>query len=419
MPEFYENESRPERALLVALDTGDYDVETSVAELYELVRSAGAEPFGSVTQKRPSPETATCVGSGMMEQIAAMCEEHEIDLLVFDRELTPSQIRNIEQISHTRTIDRTMLILDIFALRARSREGRLQVELAQLRYLLPRLAGQGTAMSRLGGGIGTRGPGETKLETDRRHIRRRIEAIREQLSEVEARRAEMAKRRKKDGVITVALVGYTNAGKSTLMNRLTDAGVLAEDKLFATLDPTARALKLPGGRTVMLVDTVGFIRRLPHHLVEAFKSTLEQAAQADVILCVCDASSPEAQEHLKVTRDLLNEIAGEARPVIPVMNKCDLVPQLHDLPMIGGAVRISATEGTGIDRLLQAIEDNLPIQLVDVELLFPFAHVGAAAPLRKEGVLREETYTEDGLHAFASLDPIQLAVMEPYIIGKK
>ena len=418
MPDFYENESRPERALLVALDTGDYDVETSVAELYELVRSAGAEPFGSVTQKRPSPETDTCVGSGMMEQIAAMCEEHEIDLLVFDRELTPSQIRNIEEISHTRTIDRTMLILDIFALRARSREGRLQVELAQLRYLLPRLSGQGTALSRLGGGIGTRGSGETKLETDRRHIRRRIEAIRDQLAEVENRRAEMAKRRKKDGVITVALVGYTNAGKSTLMNRLTDAGVLAEDKLFATLDPTARALKLPGGRTVMLVDTVGFIRRLPHHLVEAFKSTLEQAAQADVILCVCDASSPEAQEHLKVTRDLLNEIAGEARPVIPVMNKCDLVPQLHDLPMIGGAVRISATEGTGIERLLQAIEDNLPLQLVDVELLFPFANVGAAAPLRKEGLLREEAYTEDGLHAFASLDPIQLAAMEPYIVGK-
>lgn len=351
MPEFYENESRPERALLVALDTGDYDVETSVAELYELVRSAGAEPFGSVTQKRSSPETATCVGSGMMEQIAAMCEEHEIDLLVFDRELTPSQIRNIEQISHTRTIDRTMLILDIFALRARSPGGPPSggIGAAALSFAAACRAGHGHVPS--GRRYRDARPGETKLETDRRHIRRRIEAIREQLSEVEARRAEMAKRRKKDGVITVALVGYTNAGKSTLMNRLTDAGVLAEDKLFATLDPTARALKLPGGRTVMLVDTVGFIRRLPHHLVEAFKSTLEQAAQADVILCVCDASSPEAQEHLKVTRDLLNEIAGEARPVIPVMNKCDLVPQLHDLPMIGGAVRISATEGTGIDRL--------------------------------------------------------------------
>ena len=416
MPDFYENDTRPERALLVSLDTGDYDAEASVAELYELVRSAGAEPFGTITQKRPNPDTATCVGSGMMEQIAQTCETHEIDLLVFDRELTPSQIRNIEEISHTRTIDRTMLILDIFALRARSREGRLQVELAQLRYLLPRLMGQGAALSRLGGGIGTRGPGETKLETDRRHIRRRIEGIRDQLREVEARRAETAKRRKKDGVITVALVGYTNAGKSTLMNRLTDAGVLAEDKLFATLDPTARALKLPGGRSVMLVDTVGFIRRLPHHLVEAFKSTLEQAAQADVILCVCDASSPEAQEHLQVTRDLLAEIAGEARPVIPVMNKCDLVPALHDMPMIGGAVRISALDGSGVDTLLTAIEENLPIQLKDVELLFPFHAVGAAAPLRKEGLLREEEYTENGLHAYASLDPIQLAAMKDYIV---
>ena len=275
MAELTEMKMEPEKALLVEVDTGEYDAEASLAELYELVRSAGAVPFGAVTQKRPAPDTATCVGSGMMEEIASMCEAHELDLLIFDRELTPTQIRNIEAASHVRTIDRTMLILDIFAARARSREGRLQVELAQLRYLLPRLSGMGTKLSRLGGGIGTRGPGETKLETDRRHIRRRIEALKEKLETVEKHREQQNARRKKDGVITVALVGYTNAGKSTLMNLLTQAGVLAENKLFATLDPTARALRLPCGRNVMLIDTVGLVRRLPHHLVQAFHSTLE------------------------------------------------------------------------------------------------------------------------------------------------
>lgn len=417
--ELFENEIRPERALLVAVDTGEYEVEPSMAELYELTRSAGADPFGSMVQKRPSPDTATCVGSGMAQDIADYCARYEVDLLIFDCELSPTQIRNLEEVTKVRVIDRTMLILDIFAERAKSREGKLQVELAQLRYLLPRLSGKGIAMSRLGGGIGTRGPGETKLETDRRHIRRRIEALKEQLEEVEKHREQINRRRKKDGVVTVALVGYTNAGKSTLMNYLTKAGVLAKNQLFATLDPTARALKLPNGVTVMLIDTVGFVRRLPHHLVNAFHSTLEQAATADLILNICDASSSEAQIHLEVTRSLLAELGWKDRPVIPVLNKCDLVPELGVVPMIGNAVRISAATGAGIDELLAAIERNLPVRTVQVQALLPFAESGLAARVRKDGALLGEEYTENGLLISARVGPELLEQLSPYLTEPK
>ena len=416
--EWTELEERAERALLVSLDTGEFDAQASLDELYELVKSAGAEPASSVMQKRPAPDTAFCVGSGMLEEIANACRVQEIDLLVFDRELTPTQIRNIEDKTDVRVVDRTMLILDIFAQRARSSEGKLQVELAQLKYMLPRLAGKGTQLSRLGGGVGTRGPGETKLESDRRHIRRRITALREQLEQVEKRREQVRRRREKDGIITVALVGYTNAGKSTLMNQLTQAGVLAEDKLFATLDPTARALKLPGGKTVMLIDTVGLVRRLPHHLVQAFRSTLEQAAEADIILNVCDASSPEARVHLEVTETLLAELGCGDHPIIPVMNKCDLVPALMDLPVVGGAVRISALHGSGLQELLQAIEENLPIKMQVVDLLLPFAQAGLAARIRKEGEIQKEEYVAEGLALTASIPPELLAAVEPYRIGK-
>lgn len=414
--ELHENIQTPERALLVAVDTGDYDVQASLAELYELVKTAGAEPFGAMTQKRPAPETATCVGSGMIAEIADICQKQEIDLLIFDCELSPTQIRNIEQLTGVRVIDRTMLILDIFAARAVSKEGKLQVELAQLKYMLPRLTGKGAALSRLGGGIGTRGPGETKLETDRRHIHRRIQALKEQLAQVEKHRAQIDRRRKKDGTVTVALVGYTNAGKSTLMNRLTDAGVLAKDMLFATLDPTARALRLPSGQTVMLIDTVGLVRRLPHHLVQAFRSTLEQAATADLILNLCDASSAESQVHLRVTRDLLEELGCQDRPILPVLNKCDLVPEIHQMPMIGGAVRISAATGQGIDELLQAIETNLPKQHVQVELLLPFAQSGLAAQIRKEGAVLHEEYTEQGLRITAMVPRHLLEQAMPFVI---
>ena len=412
----YENETKPQRALLVSLDTGEYDAESSLRELEELTRTAGAEPALTLTQKRPAPDTATCIGSGMVEQAAQICQLEDIDLLIFDRELTPTQIRNLEGDCGVRVIDRTTLILDIFAQRARSKEGKLQVELAQLRYLLPRLSGQGTAMSRLGGGIGTRGPGETKLETDRRHIRRRIGSLKEQLKDVEAARGVTQRRRKKDGTVTVALVGYTNAGKSTLMNRLTQAGVLAEDKLFATLDPTARALKLPCGKTVMLIDTVGLIRRLPHHLVEAFKSTLEQAATADILLNVCDAASSEAREHLEVTQQLLVELGAAGHPIIPVLNKWDAVADPQLAPRLPGAVRISALNGDGIDALLAAIEENLPEKTFPVEVLLPFSKTGLAAKLREEGAVLSEEYVPEGLRLSAQVDERLYALVKEYEI---
>ena len=254
--EYYENEQKAQRAFLISVDDSSFDAESSMNELYALAESAGAEVVGSFVQKLEKPVSATYIGSGRLEELCEICSAQEIDLIIADCELTPNQLRNIEDETNVRVIDRTMLILDIFALRANSKEGKLQVEIAQLRYMLPRLTGKGVQMSRLGGGIGTRGPGETKLETDKRHIRRKIDAIQEQLNEIERHRQQLRRRRKKDGVITVAIVGYTNAGKSTLMNYLTDAGVLEKDQLFATLDPTSRALKLPNGVTVMLIDTV-------------------------------------------------------------------------------------------------------------------------------------------------------------------
>nr|WP_316622478.1 GTPase HflX [uncultured Ruminococcus sp.] len=409
-------EQKPTRALLVEVDTGEYDAEASLAELFELAQSAGAEPVASISQKLSHVDSATCVGSGKLEEIRDYCEAEDIDLIIFDLELSPVQIRNIEHETDVRVIDRTMLILDIFALRARSREGKLQVELAQLKYMMPRLTGKGVEMSRLGGGIGTRGPGETKLETDRRHIKRRMETLKEQLSDVEAHRRQLRARRDKDGVITVAIVGYTNAGKSTLMNTLTDAGVLSEDKLFATLDPTSRALKLPCGVSVMLIDTVGLVRRLPHHLVEAFKSTLEEAAQADIILNVCDASSEESRLHLDVTRDLLASLSSLDKPIIPVLNKCDLISD--NMTGISGAVHISAKYGTGIDELLRAIEDNLPKKLKRVRLLLPFDKAGIAAKLRQTAVLHREEYTAEGLEVEVTLDEIQYARLREYVIDR-
>ena len=411
-----ELEEKIPRALLVSVDTGKFDAESSLDELCELVKSAGAEPVLTVLQKLDRPETSTFVGSGKLIEISEICEAQEIDLIVCDSELTPTQIKTLEAETDVRTIDRTTLILDIFALRARSREGKLQVELAQLKYLLPRLTGKGIAMSRLGGGIGTRGPGETKLETDRRHIHRRMETLKEQLKDVERHRLRLRERRDKDGVITVAIVGYTNAGKSTLMNYLTDAGVLAQDKLFATLDPTSRALKLPSGVSVMLIDTVGLVRRLPHGLVEAFKSTLEEAAQSDIILNVCDASSPEAQYHMQVTADLLAELGCGDTPIINVLNKCDKLSNLEIAPNVQNSVHISAKEGTGIDKLLEAIDNNLPVRIKKVKLMLPFTAAGIASEIRTKATLISENYTADGIEIETIIDEAMYRKLRKYIV---
>ena len=408
-------ERQTQRAVLVSVDTGEFDMEASLLELRELARTAEAEVVAELTQKRDTPDKATCIGSGRAEELRDLCENVDAEIVIVDRELSATQQRNLEDIVDRPVIDRTTLILDIFAARAQSAEGRLQVELAQLQYRLPRLAGQGTSLSRLGGGIGTRGPGETKLETDRRHIRRRITALKGQLAEVERRRVGLRDRRKKVGTQTVALVGYTNAGKSTLLNTLTGAGVLAEDKLFATLDPVSRALKLPDGRQVLLIDTVGFVRRLPHHLVQAFRSTLEEATEADVILNVCDASSDEAQEHLKVTTDLLAELGCGDTPIVSVLNKCDAAE--GPLPHVEGrSVCISARTGQGIDDLLTAVAEALPRDRKRVTLLLPFSEGALAERCRREGAVEQEEYVPEGLRMTATLGVALLEAAKAYIV---
>lgn len=413
--DYYENKTQAERAVLVSVDTGEFDVDSSLAELTELAKTAGAEVICEMTQKREAPEPGTYLGRGKLEELSDFCENEKPDLVIVDGELSPAQQKNIETVTDVRVIDRTTLILDIFAQRALSGEGKLQVELAQLKYALPRLGGKGASMSRLGGGIGTRGPGETKLETDRRHIRRRISALTEDLKALDERRTRHRERRKKDGVVTVALVGYTNAGKSTLMNTLTDAGVLAENKLFATLDPTARALTLPDGNTVLLIDTVGFIRRLPHKLVEAFKSTLDEAVDANVILNVCDASSEECSEHYRVTNELLEELGCGDKPVITVLNKCDLANDVS-IPLVGNSVRISAKTGEGLSELLEKIAKALPPTRKRVKILLPFSMGGAGAELRKTGVVHSEEYTADGLLLDITAEIYVLEKYKKYIL---
>ncbi len=402
--EFYENSQEPEVAVLVGIDMGLYNAQVSMDELEELARTAGAVVAAKIIQKRDKPDSATYVGSGRLEEIKSFTEANDVDLLIFDGELTPSQQRNIEDETDIRVIDRTTLILDIFAARARSNEGKIQVELAQLKYSLPRLGGKGAEMSRLGGGIGTRGPGESKLESDRRHIHRRIQSLQEELVQIAKRRENLRARREKDGVETVAIVGYTNAGKSTLMNTLTNAGVLAENKLFATLDPTSRALTLPDGRTVMLIDTVGLVRRLPHQLVDAFRSTLEEAANATVILNLCDASDECCTEHLNVTMNLLAALGCADKPIISVLNKCDLCGGSFVLPAQGEFVMISAKTGEGLGNLLAKIQLSLPPTRRKAELLIPYNEGGLVSYIREEGVLIKEDYRADGIYVKAVVD---------------
>ncbi len=400
------------RAILIGADTGEYDAESSMDELSELAKTAGAEELARVLQKREAYEPATVIGEGKLAEVKELCGSLGAELLIFDCELTASQIRNVEDETDVRVIDRTMLILDIFAGRAVSREGKLQVELAQLKYRLPRLMGIGASLSRLGGGIGTRGPGETQLETDRRHIRRRIDKLSAELKELEERRGYARDRRKKDSVQVGAIVGYTNAGKSTLLNLLTGADVLAEDKLFATLDPTSRAIELPDGRSLLLVDTVGLIRRLPHHLVEAFKSTLEEAACADIIIHVCDVSDPESAEKADVTLKTLADLGAAEIPVVTVLNKCDLLTE--NIPEDDSTVKISAKKAQGIDRLLKVVAANLPETAKRMKLLLPYDKAGFTAKLRENGKVFTEEYTETGVLVDALVDQMLIKQMSQY-----
>ncbi len=414
---YYEQEAESQRAVLAAVDLNEYDMEASLDELEELAKTAGAVVVGRVTQKRDTADVATCMGEGKLEELKVFCENNEVELVIFDCELSPSQLRNLEKLLDRSVIDRTMLILDIFASQAKSSEGKLQVQLAQLRYRLPRLQGLGLSLSRMGGGggIGTRrGPGETKLETDRRHVRRQITALSAQLKELEERRQRLRQRRRKDEVTTVAIVGYTNVGKSTLMETLTQAGVLIADKLFATLDPTSRALLLPDGREVMLVDTVGFVRRLPHHLVEAFKSTLEEAVFADLLLNVCDASSPEWEIQAEVTRQLCAELGVTDTPMITVLNKCDKLP---DLPEVLGqlTVAISAKTGEGLPALLEAVARALPPTQRRLRLLLPYQQSGLAEQIEAGGKIFARDYTEEGILLDALVENRLLHKVEKFI----
>ena len=418
--ELYENLQAPKRAVLAAVDTGAYDVEVSLAELRELAKTAGYPVVGEAVQKLQTPVAATFMGSGRLLELKDYMAAVEGKLIIFDEELSPAQLRNIEELCDCPVLDRTMLILDIFAARAVSGEGKLQVELARLQYQLPRLAGQGVQLSRQGGG-GTggtgarRGAGESKLEVDRRHIRRRIEALKAELEALSRRREQRRARRKKDGITTVAIVGYTNVGKSTLLNALTEAGVLAEDKLFATLDPTARSLALPDGRTVMLIDTVGLVRRLPHQLVEAFHSTLEEAANADLILSVCDITSPELLEQRAVTERLLEELGVEGTPVITVLNKCDAAAPSAAAEPYRGCVRISAKTGYGLPALLQSIAEALPPARIRCRLCLPYTEGGLLHRLEQQGQIFCREYTAEGVLLEADVEQRDWPLYRDYI----
>ncbi|MBQ8582454.1 MAG: GTPase HflX [Ruminococcus sp.] len=414
----YENKTDelPVKAVLACVDTGEFDAEVSIRELAELASTAGAEVVGTIIQKKTSYDPATCMGSGRLEELKEQLGTLEAELVIFDHELTGVQIRNIEDILGVRIIDRTTLILDIFAQRARTKEGKLQVELAQQKYRLPRLTGMGTALSRLGGGIGTRGPGETKLESDKRHIRKRISCLEEELEELKKHRNFSRSRRKKDGVLCAAIVGYTNVGKSTLLNALTDAGVLAENKLFATLDITSRSIELPDGRSVMLIDTVGLIRRLPHNLVEAFKSTLEEAAAADVILNVQDLSSSERRQQAEVTEKLLDELGCGDIPKINVMNKSDAAIDLDTVFEDDSTVIVSALHHGGFDRLLDCIVKNLPETARRMKLLVPYDKSAFIGRIRLEGKIFSEEYTADGTEIDALVDMKLVKEAQLYLV---
>ena len=402
-----------QRAVLVGIDFQTYsegECDRGLDELSRLLDTAGAETFARVVQSKDSPDSRTYIGSGKLKELAQLCENNCIELVVFDVELSPSQIRNVENElgDNVRVIDRSMLILDIFAKHATTGEGKLQVELAQLKYTAPRLMGKGTELSRLGGGIGTRGPGESKLESDRRHLKRRVEALEAELEALDRTRAVMRAQRNKSGITKTAIVGYTNAGKSTLLNRLTDAGILAEDKLFATLDPTTRKYELPSGEKMLLTDTVGFIRKLPHHLIKAFKSTLDEAVYSDVLLILIDASDPECKEHLKVSEQLLSDLGASEKPTLYVFNKCDKgICEIVDANSAGerdNTIFISAKTGEGIDMLVAKLEELALSGKKRVKFVIPNAKQGHLNTLYKNAVVEEVEYGAEAVTVTAVAD---------------
>ena len=409
-------DERPERAILVGMEYGKpgrtlWTAEDSLQELKQLAETAGADVVALFNQKRPKPDPGFFIGRGKVRELALFAQQEDIDLAVFDEELSPA------------VLDRTALILDIFAQRARTNEGKLQVELAQLQYSLPRIMGQGLTLSRLGGGIGTRGPGETKLETDRRVIRDRIAYIKGCIDKVANVRQLHRTNRSRNRVPTISLVGYTNAGKSTLLNTLTQADVYARDQLFATLDPTTRQLELPDKREAILTDTVGFIQRLPHQLVAAFKSTLEETVEADLLLHVVDVSHPLYKEQSSAVYQVLEEVGVKDKPILTVFNKIDKLPPdsglLEQLRAIPESVCISAKQGTGLDDLMELITEHLQMKSVELELLIPYSESGKAAKLHTAGTILKEEYLAEGTKVTVRLDISEADAWQPYVVEPK
>ncbi|HIT59865.1 MAG TPA: GTPase HflX [Candidatus Fimousia stercorigallinarum] len=406
----FEQNEKQEKVILVAVCLDDVrDVEESLDELEQLAETAGAQTVGRCIQNREAIHNSTYVGSGKMQEIKDMIWEQDADGIICDDELSPMQIRNLEEELDCKVMDRTLLILDIFASRARTREGKIQVELAQLKYFSTRLTGYGNSLSRLGGGIGTRGPGEKKLEMDRRLIRKRIGHLSKELKQVVKHREVQRQKRSKNHVPVVCIAGYTNAGKSTLLNLYTDAGVLEEDQLFATLDPTTRSVKLPCGQEILLTDTVGFIQKLPHHLVNAFQSTLEEAKYSDLILHVVDASNPQREKQMQTVYETFRQLKIQDKKIITVFNKMDKAEDTEFLKDVNAdeVIDISAKKKIHTEELLQLIEDILMEGQIYVEHLVKYADAGVIQKIRRNGVLLKEEYRDNGIYVEAYV-PLEL-----------
>lgn len=428
MHEITETQDRQERAVLVGLRLNRQDEsiwEMAFEELYGLVETAGAEVITEVRQARENPDSATYIGKGKLAELKALVDELEIDVVVFDSELSPKHVRNLENALPCRVLDRTQVILDIFAMRARTREGKLQVELAQLHYLMPRLTGKGISLSRLGGGIGTRGPGETKLETDRRHIRGRVLELTRSLNEVRKHRELHRQRREKRDVPVVAFVGYTNAGKSTLMRAVVERhGTGSKDvaegrnRLFDTLDTTARQVQMPDGKTTIFSDTVGFIQQLPHSLIRAFRSTLEETAEADLIVHVVDASHPNFDVQMETVYEVLGQLQVLDRPILTVFNKIDKVPGmwLANDPHSTATIRVSALNGDGLDAMMEKAAELIGNRHLKVQAVIPYNQGGLVARIHREGRVFAEEHREEGTYIEAEIPQMLAELVTPYLL---